>query len=222
VIEGITAASEKPAAEEAILPSLSATRAADLASGRVALADALRPLPERPSAARRIGTEVHRWVEERSRGLMGLADEEELSEPSGYVEPSRISEMKKRFDEGWRDRPMKRLESGEPMAELPFVLKVGERLVRGRIDAVYETDDGGLEIVDFKTGQQVEAEGLDQLQVYAAALAHLGVEFTGSLTLTYAYLSDGDTDSRTISAEEAAAALDRLEEQLGAVASPSG
>jgi DNA helicase-2/ATP-dependent DNA helicase PcrA len=93
------------------------------------------------------------------------------------------------------------------MAELPFVLKLGARLVRGRIDAVYETDDGGLEVVDFKTGGRVEFAGVDQLTLYAAALSRLGVAFGGPLTLTYCYLADGTRDSRTVTQAEAEAAL---------------
>ena len=78
-----------------------------------------------------------------------------------------------RFDElGYAERTIARLPSGEPMIELPFTLKKGDRIIRGRIDAVYETDDGGLEIVDFKTGKRFEKseDEADQLEIYAEAL----------------------------------------------------
>ena len=103
------------------------------------------------------------------------------------------------------------------MAELPFVLKVGSRLVRGRIDAVYETDDGGLEVVDFKTGGRVEFAGVDQLALYAVALSRLGVGFRGPLTLTYCYLADGTRESRTITQAEADAALAAMQARLAQV-----
>jgi len=103
------------------------------------------------------------------------------------------------------------------MAELPFVLKVGPRLVRGRIDAVYEMDDGGLEVVDFKTGSPQEVAGLDQLDLYAAALTRLGVTFRGPLTLTYCYLTRRIARSRTITRSEADAALAAVQARLAQV-----
>jgi DNA helicase-2/ATP-dependent DNA helicase PcrA len=98
------------------------------------------------------------------------------------------------------------------MAEIPFVMKVGERLVRGRIDAVYESEDpaGGMEIVDFKSGKEAETPEMDQLLIYACALMQIGVGIEGPLTLTYAYLSTGRKSSRTIDASEAGNALSQL------------
>jgi DNA helicase-2/ATP-dependent DNA helicase PcrA len=55
-------------------------------------------------------------------------------------------------------------------------MKRDGRIIRGRIDAVYETDDGGLEIVDFKTGHVPKSgEGFDQLDLYGDALEAVGV-----------------------------------------------
>jgi ATP-dependent exoDNAse (exonuclease V) beta subunit len=78
------------------------------------------------------------------------------------------------------------------MIEVPFTLKKDGLMIRGRIDAVYETDDGGLEIVDFKTGRRFEqSEEADQLEVYAEALQALGLVRDGqSVTLTYEFLGD--------------------------------
>ena len=103
------------------------------------------------------------------------------------------------------------------MAELPFVLKVGPRLVRGRIDAVYETDDGGLEVVDFKTGSPEDVDGVDQLDLYAVALSRLGVKFRGPLTLTHCYLARRISRSRTITRSEADAALAAVQARLAQV-----
>lgn len=212
----VIAALERAAAAAApplpALPgSLSATAAVDLAAGRRRVEDLLRPLPERPSAARRIGTEIHRWIEEKARGLTGLADEEALDHPSAPVEPGRIAGHKATFERmGYGERRLARLDTGESMAELPFVLKVGGRLVRGRIDAVYETGEGGVEVVDFKTGREVEQPEADQLAVYAAALVELGVPIRGPLVLTYCYLATGTKVSREVTAEEARRALDTV------------
>jgi DNA helicase-2/ATP-dependent DNA helicase PcrA len=200
----------------AALPqSVSATQVAGLLSEKIRPGDLTRPLPRRPSEAARIGVEVHRWIEEQARGLTGLADEEAFDVPSAPLAAARAVELRETWvGMGYGLRRIARLDSGEPMAELPFVLKVGDRLVRGRIDAVYETDGDGLEIVDFKTGGRVEFAGVDQLALYAAALSRLGVAFRGPLTLTYCYLADGTRDSRTITQFEADAALAAMEARL--------
>jgi ATP-dependent DNA helicase UvrD/PcrA len=205
----------RPDGRDALPASLSATQLVDLLGGAARPKDFSRPLPERPSDARRIGSEIHRWIEEQARGLTGLAEEDTLDSPGLHIETSRLSELKATFVRmGYAERTLARLDSGEPMAELPFVLKVGDRLVRGRIDAVYELPDGGLEIVDFKTGGEVERPGLDQLGIYAAALALLGVAPAGSLTLTYCYLAHGRTESRTMASAEASATLGAMTDRL--------
>ncbi len=210
-----------PAGRGSRLPrSISATQAVGLVADRIRPGDLTRPLPRKPSQAARIGVEVHRWIEEQARGLTGLADEEAFDMPAALLEPGRVGELRERWKAmGFGERRMATLDSGEPMAELPFALKVGAGVVRGRIDAVYETDDGGLEIVDFKTGGRLATPahlpgGMDQLSLYAAALGRLGVAFRGPLTLTYCYLADGSLDSRTITRAEADAALVAMEAHL--------
>ena len=147
--------------------------------------------------------------------MTGLADEEAFDVPSAPLAAGRIAELRATWlGMGYARRRIARLDSGEPMAELPFVLKVGDRLIRGRIDAVYETDDGGLEIVDFKTGGRVEIAGVDQLGLYAAALSRLGVAFRGPLTLTYCYRPTAPGTPRTITQSEADAALAAVEARL--------
>jgi len=195
--------------------SLSATQAVGLLAERIGPAELLRPLPRRPSEPARIGVEIHRWIEEQARRLTGLADEEGLDAPSAPLEPSRVEVLKEQFRRmGFAERRLAQLDSGEPMAELPFILKVGRRVIRGRIDAVYQTGDGGLEIVDFKTGRHVDDDDLDQLAVYAAALGKLGVEFEEPLKVTYCYLADGSQDSRTLTRAESDAALSAMASRL--------
>ena len=77
--------------------------------------------------------------------------------------------------------------------------------------------DGGLEVVDFKTGSPEDIDGVDQLDLYAVALSRLGVKFRGPLTLTYCYLADGTRDSRTITQAEADAALAAMQARLAQV-----
>jgi DNA helicase II / ATP-dependent DNA helicase PcrA len=202
----IAAAMQPVTAIKAELPDmLSATSFVSLEKGEVSAWDLVRPLPQRPTAARRIGTEVHQMIEERSRGISPFPDEAELDEPSQVTMPSRTTESLDRWEARYADRTIARLPSGEPMIELPFTLKKDGRMIRGRIDAVYETDDGGLEIVDFKTGRRFEpSEEADQLKLYGEALRALGLVQEGQpLTVTYEFLGeppagqDGGSDAST-------------------------
>lgn len=186
--------------------SLPATTAVKIAEGEVSLDAVLHPLPQRPTVAQRLGTEVHSWIEELHRGLVGLAEEEALEEPSLPPDRTTVVRLKESFGKmGFESRRPYVLASGEPATELPFTLKLGDTLVRGRIDAVYETDDGSLEIVDFKTGAVPPETDWGQLELYAEALAALGIA-TGAVRLTYAYLMTGEGASQTYTPR----GLDRL------------
>ena len=100
---------------------------------------------------------------------------------------------------GYAERELATLPSGEPMIELPFTLRLPDgRIVRGRIDAVYATEDGGLEIVDFKSGKRFEPGELDQLDVYARAMSANGLIPEGTrVTLTYLFLDGNPPIKRT-------------------------
>jgi DNA helicase-2/ATP-dependent DNA helicase PcrA len=86
------------------------------------------------------------------------------------------------------------------MVELPFTLKRDGHIIRGRIDAVYEKDDGTLEIVDFKTGARFEVdEAHDQLSVYKDALEANSLLPSGKpVTLTYLFLDGEPPLSRVV------------------------
>ncbi|HVE92205.1 MAG TPA: ATP-dependent DNA helicase [Actinomycetota bacterium] len=168
--------------------SLPATSAVRIALSKEEPDRVLSPLPRRLTDAQRLGIEMHAWIEERARGLVGLADEEALDEASLPPDPEHVARMRSNYEDRYAARTLARLPgTSEPLAELPFILKVRDGLlVRGRIDAVYERD-GGLEVVDFKTGAVPQETEWEQLELYAEALAELGV-VTGPVTLTYAYL----------------------------------
>ncbi len=173
--------------------SLPATAAVRITEGRESVDDILRPLPQRPTTAQRLGTEVHAWIEELHRGLVGLAEEEALEEASLPPDQATVDRLKENFRAlGFEERMPLQLSTGEPATELPFTLKVGDAIIRGRIDAVYE-DNGTLEIVDFKTGEAHE-RSFGQLQLYAEALAALGLA-RGEVRLTFAYLRSGELSS---------------------------
>jgi DNA helicase-2/ATP-dependent DNA helicase PcrA len=194
VIEAL--AGEPPDPEpEGARRSLPATAAVRIASGQVSIEDVLHPLPQRPTPAQRLGTEVHSWIEELHRGLVGLAEEEALDEASLPPDRRTVQELRANFRRmGFEHRRPLLLESSEPATELPFTLKVGGALVRGRIDAVYE-DGEVIEIVDFKTGEVPDDPDWGQLELYAEALASLKL-VSGEVKLTYAFLRTGEPRSR--------------------------
>jgi len=128
--------------------------------------DLARPMPRRPSASARFGTRFHAWVEARfgqqeildPDDLPGRADAEIDSE-------SDLGELIARFEAGpFADR--------RPLGiEVPFAVVLAGQVVRGRIDAVYETPTG-YQVVDWKTNREATADPL-QLAVYRLAWAEL-------------------------------------------------
>ena len=175
---------------------VSATSLVRLRSGEMTEWDIARPLPQRPTVQKRIGTEVHRLIEEKARGLAPYPEEEELDEPEKVTDQAVVQELLENFrSSGYAEREPATLPSGEAMIELPFTMRHGDKLVRGRIDAVYTTPGGGVEIVDFKTGSRKPYDTIgdeDQLALYAAALRANGlVESGAEVKLTYLFL-DGE------------------------------
>jgi DNA helicase-2/ATP-dependent DNA helicase PcrA len=171
----------------------------------------VRPLPAAPRPAARIGAIVHRLLERRARGLPdhgdrpgvlgqkaptqpagraagpslgALVDLDELDErQGGGAEPGLVERATRNFE------ATRYADQDPPEAEVPVVLRVGEWVVRGRIDAIFRTFDG-VELVDWKTGRSVEpAQGrLDQLGVYAVALRELGQLPEAGCAASYCYL----------------------------------
>jgi DNA helicase-2/ATP-dependent DNA helicase PcrA len=186
----IAAAVPPPRSPEPPRPTiLSATSWVRLQDGDISVWDLARPVPDRPTSARRIGTEVHRLIEERSRGVSPFPDEGELDAPAAVTEPGVIEEMLERYEESYGDRSPAMLPSGEPMVELPFTMVKDGQVIRGRIDAVYETPFGGLEIVDFKTGKRfTKPDEADQLELYREALTMLGFA-DRDVTINYVFLA---------------------------------
>jgi DNA helicase-2/ATP-dependent DNA helicase PcrA len=110
-----------------------------------------RPMPQPPAPHARRGTEFHRWLEQRfgqqqlidPDDLLGAADDSEDIEPDAD-----LAQLRERFAQSqWADR-------WPAEVEVPFETLIGDRLVRGRIDAVFADDPaGGFDVVDWKTGR---------------------------------------------------------------------
>lgn len=110
-----------------------------------------RPMPRPPAPHALRGTEFHRWLEARF-GQPQLIDADELpgaaDDPGDNPPDQDLAAFKAAFEGSeWADR--------QPVeVEVPFESLVGDRLVRGRIDAVYaDAPDGRFDVVDWKTGR---------------------------------------------------------------------
>ncbi|MFI6508472.1 UvrD-helicase domain-containing protein [Streptosporangium sp. NPDC050855] len=145
-----------------------------LASDPKALARQIRrPVPKKPAPLARRGTSFHRWLEGRW-GQQRLMDEFELPGASDDFEETdaHLEELRARFEESeWVER--------EPLdVEVPFETMIADRVVRGRMDAVFQISDGRYEVVDWKTGRRptggkAEAAASVQLAAYRLAWSHL-------------------------------------------------
>lgn len=132
-----------------------------------------RPLPRPPAPHTRRGTAFHGWLEERFGQGATLLDELPGAADETAGEDEDLLELQRAFEESeWGRRvPIE--------VEVPFETIIGDRLVRGRMDAVFhDTDTGRYDVVDWKTGQppstaaERRAVGV-QLAAYRLAWADL-------------------------------------------------
>jgi DNA helicase II / ATP-dependent DNA helicase PcrA len=104
-----------------------------------------RPMPQPPAGQARKGTAFHRWLEERF-GQQRLIDDDDLFEEDEAPDENLI-ELRAQFEAGeWGGRWPREV-------EVPFDMLIGDRQVRGRIDAVFADPAGTFDVVDWKTGR---------------------------------------------------------------------
>jgi len=169
------------AAETVDLPTrVPASRFKDFVTDAASVASSLRrPMPERPYRATRLGTLFHGWVEGRY-GLGGTSEEldslsteldfGDLVATDGATEDTELARLQATFERSpWASKKPVEVER-----EIHLVLD-GQVIVC-KIDAVYATDDGRFQVVDWKTGKaprsaaDLEAKQL-QLALYRLAYA---------------------------------------------------
>ena len=183
--------SRADAIEVPLPSSLSATSMARLRDDPEKLAaDLARPMPRKPSPAARFGTRFHAWVENRfgQQQLVGL-DEVPGRADAEIDDDTDLQNLIEKFNVGpFADRT--------PFAiEPPFALLLGGQVIRGRIDAVYETGHGFL-VVDWKTNRQQTADPL-QLAIYRVAWAELQGVPVESVEAAFYYVRTGDLVEHT-------------------------
>ncbi|MGN9784863.1 ATP-dependent helicase [Nonomuraea sp. ZG12] len=122
-----------------------------------------RPVPVKPAPLARRGTSFHRWLETRwdQQRLIDDFELDLLREPEEA--DVRLAELQERFEESeWAER--------KPLdLEVPFETMIADRVVRGRMDAVFELPDGRYEVVDWKTGEPPKGKAAKAASVQLAA-----------------------------------------------------
>ena len=136
-----------------------------------------RPLPRPPAPHTRRGTAFHSWLEQRFGRRATLLDELPGAADETAGEDEDLAELQSRFEESeWGSRIPEEV-------EVSFETVIGDRLIRGRMDAVFrDPETGRYDVVDWKTGRppatdaERRAVGV-QLAAYRLAWAELsGVE----------------------------------------------
>ncbi len=183
---------------EVALPArLSVSSLVALARDPAGLARQVRlPMPRPPARQARRGTAFHQWLEQRY-GQQLLIDDSDLFGASEDDDFAPLAELRARFERSeWADR--------WPQAvEVPFETLLGDRLVRGRIDAVFGSvsdgdPDGGFDVVDWKTGapprSDAERHAVSvQLAAYRLAWAALAGVPVSAVRAAFYYVAHGQT-----------------------------
>ena len=158
----------RSAVREVALPaSLSASQLVRLQADPEGFARELaRPMPHPPAPAAQRGTRFHAWVETLFEDRP-LLDPDEL--PGAEDDELGTDEELALLQQAFLGSPWASL---KPFAvEAAFALPLAGRVIRGRIDAVYDLGGGRWKVVDWKTGRE-SADPL-QLAVYRLAWARL-------------------------------------------------
>ncbi|SNS81959.1 DNA helicase-2 / ATP-dependent DNA helicase PcrA [Actinomadura meyerae] len=168
---------------------LSVSSLVSLARDPAALARQIRrPMPRPPAPYARRGTAFHAWLEGRW-GQQRLLDPDELpgAADEGAADDSQLARLRQRFEESeWASR--------EPLdIEVPFETIIGDRLVRGRMDAVFRAPGGGYEVVDWKTGAPPSGDearfAAVQLAAYRLAWATLAGVDVSEVSAAFHYVA---------------------------------
>jgi DNA helicase-2/ATP-dependent DNA helicase PcrA len=182
--------SRRGAVQDVHLPGhISASTFVDLGDDpQSVLARLRRPVPREPGMSARKGTAFHAWVEEYfgSAGMLDLGEapgsDDHIDEAYGLdamVDTFRGSE--------WAHR-------APAYVEVPVETRIGDVVVRGRIDAVFRDADGNWDLVDWKTGRRPAAGQLRvkavQLAVYRLAWARLKGVPLESVRAAFYYVAD--------------------------------
>ena len=143
--------------------NLNVTKTIELTRNREKFAkDLLRPMPYRPFIETKRGTQFHLWVENYYK-QSGLWDPYDL--PGAHAADNLSEGELKEMQENFQASPWAKLKPLE--VEWDFDIKIANRFIKGRVDAIFKLDDKIL-IVDWKTGKKEKSDPL-QLAIYRQA-----------------------------------------------------
>lgn len=185
------AARSGPVVDVDLPGTITVTSLVDLADDPAELARRLsRPLPAEPAGRLRRGSEFHAWLEHRFRGeaLLDLRDLPGAGDAWVGEDPE-LELLKRRFlESAWADRvPVD--------VEVPFATRIAGMGVRGRVDAIFADPDGGVTVVDWKTGRpptRPEPAAV-QLACYRLAIAELLDLPLDRVRAAFHYIRTGNT-----------------------------
>ena len=150
-------------------------------------------LPTRPDPHALLGNAFHSWVQQfyGAELLFDLGDLPGAAD-SDVGDPQELAALQQAFAASpWAART--------PIAvEVPFEMPIGETVVRGRVDAVFADPDGGVTVVDWKTGEpprghEARRHAAVQLAVYRLAWAALHGCPESSVRTAFYYVRSGNT-----------------------------
>ncbi|WP_026546185.1 ATP-dependent helicase [Paenarthrobacter nicotinovorans] len=172
------------------LPShISASLFVDLGADPGAVLSQLRrPVPREPGISARKGTAFHAWVEEYF-GTTGMLDLDEAPGSDSHIDEAYgLDDMVAAFKKSeWAQR-------APAFVEVPVETRIGDVVVRGRIDAVFRDADGRWQLIDWKTGRRPAGRQLAtravQLAVYRLAWARLKGVPLEEVSAAFYYVAD--------------------------------
>ncbi|WP_310784489.1 ATP-dependent helicase [Mycobacterium sp. Z3061] len=180
--------------EHALPSQLSVSGLVELARDPDAAAQRLiYRLPSRPDPHALLGNAFHSWVQQfyGAELLFDLGDLPGAAD-SDVGDPQELAALQQAFAASpWAART--------PIAvEVPFEMPMGDTVVRGRIDAVFADADGGVTVVDWKTGEpprglQARRHAAVQLAVYRLAWAALQGCPESMVRTAFYYVRSGTT-----------------------------
>ena len=149
-----------------------------------------RPMPRARDEYSSRGTAFHLWIEKHLKGS-SIFDDEDFDLLAPIEEDRALEELKAKWlTSEWASRTAFDV-------EVPFETVIAGTLVRGRIDAIYKTEQG-FEVVDWKTGSTVlDEDSAIQLALYRLAWAALSGTPVENVTAAFHYVPTGVTDRRS-------------------------
>ncbi|MDT5139707.1 MAG: ATP-dependent helicase UvrD/PcrA, partial [Mycobacterium sp.] len=150
-------------------------------------------LPTRPDPHALLGNAFHSWVQQfyGAELLFDLGDLPGAAD-SEVGDSEELAALQAAFaGSPWAART--------PIAaEVPFEMPIGNVIVRGRIDAVFADADGGVTVVDWKTGEpprgrEASRQAAIQLAVYRLAWSALHGCPVSSVRTAFFYVRSGTT-----------------------------